>query len=285
MQDQLPSQSALGVAITRARHQIQDTPLVFTDPLALRIVGAHDVTDHRLRIPRFESAVRRRMRSCVIARVRYAEDELEKAIKNSARQYVILGAGLDTYAYRSPHISTGLHVFEVDHPSTQQWKRQLLEQADIPKPENLTYIPVNFQNQSLAAGLQESGFRNDVPTFFSWLGVTMYLDHDSFLRTIGDIAAAAAPGSEIVFDYIVRPSSQNFIKRLVFHRIFRAFARIGEPLVGFFDPDRLKLDLESAGYTLIEDLGQDRINERFFKNRKDKLGVGSFNHFLKAGLG
>ena len=105
------------------------------------------------------------------------------------RQYVILGAGLDTFAYRNPYSYDDLKVFEVDHPASQKWKRQQLDAAKIPIPKNLILAPIDFENQTLADQLQEAGFKADEPSFFSWLGVTMYLNRETMMATMNYIAS------------------------------------------------------------------------------------------------
>ena len=136
------------------------------------------------------------------ARSRYAEDQLAHAVANSAKQYVVLGAGLDTFACRNPH--PGVRVFEVDHPATQTWKRDQLQAADIAIPPTLTFVPLDFEQRTLADGLREAGFRESEAAFFSWLGVTPYLTHAAFTATLSFIARMPA-GSGVVFDFAIDP--------------------------------------------------------------------------------
>ena len=166
-----PSRTARGAALQRAAHQILETPHVFDDPLALRIFGAEGVAWLGRNLENYRSAASRSMRAFLVVRSRYAEDELARAYARGVRQYVVLGAGLDTFAYRNPH--RRLKVFEVDHPSTQAWKRSRLQEQSIDIPRSLTFAPVDFETQTLASGLRAAGFRADRPAFFSWLGVTI----------------------------------------------------------------------------------------------------------------
>lgn len=122
----------------------------------------------------------RGLRAGLVARSRFAEDELARAVAAGVRQYVVLGAGLDTFAYRNSHTEIGLQVFEVDHSSTQQWKQQCLSEAGIPVPETLHFVPMDFERDQLAQALTQSGLRTDQPTCFSWLGVTVYLELTRF---------------------------------------------------------------------------------------------------------
>ena len=198
------------------------------------------------------------------------------------RQYVILGAGLDTFAYRNPYYSSGLKVYEVDYPATQEWKRLKLNAEKIPIPENLNFAPVDFEKQLLVDQLRKVGFRIDEPSFFSWLGVTMYLSPETVMRTLKDIASFAPPGSAIIFDYMILPSTLNFWRRLVFQLIAHWVSRVGEPWVCFFDPSSLISDLKSIGFTQAVDIGSEEMNARFFNNRADKLRVGDSSRWMKA---
>lgn len=204
---------------------------------------------------------------------RYAEDELAHAIGRGATQYVILGAGLDTFAYRNPYADSALRVFEVDHPATQQWKLHRLAAAQIAVPPSLTFAPVNFERQSLADGLAEANFRHDAITFFSWLGVTPYLTSEAMNATLA-LVASMPKGSGIVFDYAVPRESLNWLGRIVFDRIASRVAAAGEPFRLFLDPAKLADQLKATGFESTEDLGSDEINARYFHKRTDKLRVG-----------
>ena len=172
------SLTAHRVAMRRAAHQLLDDPKVLDDPIALEIISAQDRSDLRAATGESQTILSRYLRAFVIARSRYAEDGLSEAVKHGIRQYVILGAGLDTFGYRNPFSPSLLRVFEVDHPATQEWKRKQLAAAGIPIPPSLTFAPIDFEQQTLAAQLREVGFRTEEPAFFSWLGVTMYLTRE-----------------------------------------------------------------------------------------------------------
>ena len=161
------------MAERRAAHQLLDKPLVFDDPLAVRIIGARAEANLPEQPKNFVAA---RFRAYMAARSRFAEDELRAAVARGVRQYVVLGAGLDTFAYRNPFPE--LKVFEVDHPATQAWKRKRLAQVGIQVPSSMTFAPVDFERETFDVGLRRVGFNEGQPTFFSWLGVTMYLDND-----------------------------------------------------------------------------------------------------------
>ena len=150
-----PSFTAQRAAMHRAAHQLLDHPQVFEDPLAIAILG-EEAARLKSQLDRFDTAGARHVRAFVTARSRHAEDRLTGAIARGAIQYVILGAGLDTYAYRSAHPQ--VRAFEVDYPATQAWKRTRLEAAGIAIPSSLTFVPTNFEEQTLYSALQSSGF-------------------------------------------------------------------------------------------------------------------------------
>src|SRR5580700_6523867 len=154
MQEGKFSRTAQRVAIRRAAHQLLDEPKVLDDPLALRIIGTEAAAALRSD-PKEDHVFARAFRAFMAARSRYAEDELARAVEVGVTQYVILGAGLDTFAYRNPH--PGLRVFEIDHPATQTWKREQLQSAGIAVPVGLTFVPVDFEGQTLADGLGRAG--------------------------------------------------------------------------------------------------------------------------------
>jgi methyltransferase (TIGR00027 family) len=149
-----------------------------------------------------QGSTARAFRAFMAARSRYAEDQLARAVERSVKQYVVLGAGLDTFAYRNPY--PDLRVFEVDHPATQAWKRGRLQSAGIAVPQSLVFTSVDFERQTLAGRLEPSGFDPKLSAFFSWLGVTPYLTRESCMATLGYIAKLPA-GTGIAFDFAVDP--------------------------------------------------------------------------------
>src|ERR1700678_1790722 len=152
MRDAKPSRTAQRVAMRRAAHQLLDQPRVFDDPLAVAIAGAGSERPSDPQQPYARS-----LRAFLVVRSRYAEDQLARAVERGTRQYVVLGAGLDTFAYRNPYQSTGLHVFEVDHPATQEWKRAQLHAAGIAIPEKMAFAAVDFERESLEEGFVGGG--------------------------------------------------------------------------------------------------------------------------------
>jgi methyltransferase (TIGR00027 family) len=285
MRETHPSRTAQRVALRRAAHQLLDDPLVFKDTLALSIVGAEAAAALRARISSENDRISRAMRAFMAVRSRYAEDQLAAAVSQGVRQYVVLGAGLDTFAYRNPYLLTGLRVFEVDHPATQAWKRELLAAAEIPIPAGMAFAPVNFERETLGDGLQCAGFLFNEASFFSWLGVTPYLTREAFEATLRLVVAMPGP-SEIVFDYAVARSSLNFVERVALDALSRRVAAAGEPFQLFFAPRELVRELRRIGFGHVEDLGREEMNARYFAGRKDGLQItNGLAHLLHARVG
>jgi methyltransferase (TIGR00027 family) len=257
------------VAVRRAAHPILDTPKVLDDPLAVRIIGPeaaaalHDSW-------RGQTGPSRSLRAFVAVRSRLAEDELAVAVARGVRQYVVLGAGLDTFAYRNRFAAERLHVFEVDHPATQAWKGRKLANAAIAIPSSVTFAPVDFEHQTLAVGLEAAGFDRRRPAFFSWLGVSMYLTEPAIEATLAFVAALP-PGSGIAFDYAITRASLSWLQRLGHDMIARRVAAAGEPFVTAFGPTALVDRLRRIGFTSVHDFSQDELNARYFRNHPQGL--------------
>jgi len=274
-----PSFTAQRVAMHRAAHQLLDHPRVFEDPLAIAILG-EEAARLKSQLDRFNTAGARHIRALVAARSRRAEDELTAAIALGAAQYVILGAGLDTYAYRSAH--SQLRVFEVDHPATQSWKRARLESEGIAIPSCLTFVPTDFEEQSLWSALQSSGFQRDKVTFFSWLGVTPYLTAASVIATLAFIGSLPA-GSGVLFDYAIERSSLDSEQQMAMDALASRVAKAGEPFRLFLKPHALERMLKAAGFRDVEDMGPAEIDGRYFADRVDGLKVAAgLAHLVNA---
>jgi methyltransferase (TIGR00027 family) len=258
------SKTALRVAIRRAAHQLVDQPPVLDDPIAARLIGSGYARD----MERAQHSVARDFRCYIAARSRYVEDRLAAAVAQGVTQYVILGAGLDTLAYRNPFAA--LRVFEVDFPATQEWKRELLEKAAIDLPGNLTFVPLDFERQTLNEGLAEAGFDQRMPAFFGWMGVTPYLTLEAFRATLNAIAHLPA-ASAVSFDYVSRPETLSPQRRKVFEGLKKRVAAAGEPFRLFLLPEEAESELRRAGFRRMERMDSGRLNECYFKGRADGL--------------
>jgi methyltransferase (TIGR00027 family) len=276
MQAKQPSRTALGAAIHRAAHQVLERGRIFTDPLALRILGVD--ADTLTREDR-QHPTRRRFRIFIAVRTRFAEDALAAAVERGVRQLVILGAGLDTYAYRGA-CRDRLRIFEVDHPATQAWKRQRLADAAIPLPPCLTFAPIDFERETLAKGLEDAGFNPAEQTFFTWLGVVPYLTEEAVWSTLTFIANLPN-GAHVVFDYSDPPASLPAEGRASHERSAARVAKVGEAWLSYFAADELRNRLLDIGFADVEDLGPRQIAVRYFPLRvpflPDKGG-----HILRA---
>jgi methyltransferase (TIGR00027 family) len=277
-----PSRTAQRVALQRAAHQVIDRPpLVLSDPFAIRLISsraAHELQTNPGRDVRARS--RAYVRAIVVARSRLAEDELARAVHDDGvTQYVVLGAGLDTFAYRNPHPS--VRVFEVDHPDTQRLKRRRLHESGIVIPDSVRHVPCDFASERWLDALAASGFDAERAAVFAWLGVIMYLPRDAALGTLRDIGSLPS-GTSVIFDYLVPPETTPLLLRLYYRRRLRKLASIGEPWTTFFRPLELGRDLTEAGFSRIEDLTSEMINARFFSGRQDHLRVSSIGHVVIA---
>jgi methyltransferase (TIGR00027 family) len=266
MQTGRASRTALGVANRRAVHQLLDHPPVLNDPIAIPILGPQFEIDHE----RQKHPVARAFRAFMAARSRYVEDNLAAAVESGVAQYVVLGAGLDTFAYRNRFPQ--LRVFEVDFPATQEWKRGLLQAAGIPEPANLTYVPLDFEHRTLHEGLTEAGFNSQLPAFFGWLGVVPYLTLPAFRSTI-DLVAAMPRGSGISFDYALSAEDLSPARQKQREALAARVAAVGEPFKLFFRSEQLDNELRSAGFQRIEQLDTQDVNQRYFSKRADGLAV------------
>jgi methyltransferase (TIGR00027 family) len=246
-------------AVHRASHQTLEGGSILKDPFACPILGEGS---RSLIAQEAADPSRRMMRLFTAARSRFAEDALARSVSRGVRQAVILGAGLDTFALRNPHAPTGLHVFEVDYPATQNWKRARLRNAGIALPASLTFAPVDFERQSLGDGLIAAGFWPDQPAFFQLLGVVLYLTREANAATLDYIARI--PESEVVFDYNEQMAS------------------IGEPWLSYFNPGELAADLRARGFSEIEDLGLAELGSRYFDLPQDEPDRTAGKHMIRA---
>lgn len=280
MEEATPSKTALRVALRRAAHQMYDSPIVFDDPMAVPILGNAYDEELRRTPRRADRPFSISLRAFLVARSRYAEDNLKQAVAAGVRQYVLLGAGLDTFAHRNPYHQ--LRVFEVDHPSTQAWKRELLGQNRIGAPACVTYVPVDFENESLAKRLQESGFHRNAPAFFAWLGVVPYLTLSAFRATV-QFLEEQTTGSGVVFDYPRPRAALPPLEQLAHDSLASRVQSAGEPFQLAFTVEEMATEL--AGFRSVEDIGSDEINARYFQARTDHLAVrGTAGRLLSAWL-
>jgi methyltransferase (TIGR00027 family) len=281
MSDDEPSQTALLAAAARAAHLIvDDEPLIFADTLADALLGdrAEEFTGyHRAHGAHIVLSTARAQVTC---RSRYAEDRLAAAIRRGVTQYVILGAGLDSYAYRAGPAGQ-VRVFEVDHPATQQWKRWQLARAQIPVPGSVSFVPADFEAGSLTGRLIANGFSLARPALVSWLGVTMYLTRDAISRTLAEIGGFA-PGTELVTDYMLPEAMRDEVGRTYAELVMPVAAQRGEPWLSFFRPDEMSALLAGHGLGAAEHIRQHDQVESAAWNRSDSLRPSSLSYLARA---
>lgn len=304
MQENQFSLTAMMCAYFRAYHAVHDEPKIFDDFLAVELIPAESRAlieqglANRLRqkapeqaaaCPDQAAAVRLMVRamndlSNVLCRARYAEDHLETAVSRGVSQYVLLGAGLDTFAFRRPDMLDRLRVFELDHPATQAFKRRRIAELAWPVPAELTFLAADFTTQDLAAILGESTYDRQAKSFFSWLGVTMYLSREETFAMLRAVAASAPAGSLIVFDYFDADAFDPAKADPHVQAGMVMTAKVGEPMKMGFPPAALADFFAAAGFRLLEDLGPAEIEERYFQGRPDGYHARPHVHLALAAV-
>ncbi len=262
------SRTAMRVAVLRAAHQLIDgEPKILDDRVSAHLLDAQTFAgigaNPDLRSSRLES-----LRVHVLLRSRYSEERLEAAARDGVRQCVILGAGFDTFAYRQPAWSRALRIIEVDHPSSQRAKRDRLRAAAIAVPDNVSFIPIDFETTSLAAGLAAAGFDRAQRSFFSWLGVMVYLKEPAIDAVLSYVASLPA-GSQIVFSF--GSSDPTAAGEEDARLTAEAVAALGEPWLTRSEPGPLGAKLREAGFSEVSFLTPPEANARYLTGRSDGL--------------
>lgn len=250
-----PSTTALTAAAARAAHLIvDDEPRIFADPLAARLLG--DRADELISYHTLHGThpVLAGARTQVACRSRYTQDALARAAAAGVAQYVILGAGLDSFAYRGG-LAGRLRVFEADHPASQEAKRAALAAARIPVPGNVTYVPADLATGSLGRCLAGAGFDAAAPAVFGWLGVTMYLTPDAIAETMSAVARCA-PGSELIADYLLPEEARDEAGALYGRHVAQFSAEQGEPWRSSFTPEQIADLARSSGLGAARSIAQ-----------------------------
>lgn len=292
-----PSATAIGAAVLRAAHRvIDDAPYVLDDPYALALSGLPNDAVARAAAERIQrefeqhvdaalaADIARALRAAIALRNRYAEDALDRAIDRGVRQYVLLGAGLDSFALRRRDLPADLRIFEVDLPGAQQDKGERLGKLDIDLPANLHFVPADFENETPLEALAKSDFRRDEPVFFSWLGVTGYLSEMAVYATLSDIAFSA-PGSEVAFSYGLQADCVAGPGRQIADALMASIAARNEPAANNgFVPQALAMRLRHMGFGQVEDFDVAAADRRYFRDRADGLRAPPMIHMMKARL-
>ena len=277
-----PSRTAMMSATCRGAHRLHDAaPWVFDDPFALSLVGPAWPEILGAMATRFSEPMLRQATASMVNRSRYAEDRL---LAGAFAQYVILGAGLDSFAWRRPDVLRALRVYEVDHPATQAWKRERAEALALPTSDEHVFAPVDFESETLRHGLDAAGFDWSRPTLFSWLGVTQYLTTDAIRATLRTVAGSA-PGSEIVFTYVPPPPFLDELGLEFIEVVSNVAGERGEPFRTFLSPaDARTLVEEHGDLEIREDLSRDDLHGRYFSDRSDGLTPYTAQRFVAAAV-
>lgn len=255
------SGTALNVALMRAAHLVVDgKPAVLNDTVAARLLGADIEAQIRARADAMQTPASLGLRSHVVLRSRFTEDALMDAVADGVEQYVLLGAGLDTFAYRQPSWAHRLAIIEVDHPDSQAAKRAVLAGAGIEIPPNVRFADIDFERETLSHGLARCGVHTAKRTFFSWLGVTMYLTREAIEATLRTVLSFPR-GSEIVLTFAHTDSAKS--------RLAQGSASAGEPWISYFTPDELGAMLGSLGFSGVSFLSREEAERRYYANRTD----------------
>ena len=276
------SYMAEATAFLRAAHQVLDAdPKILQDPLALSLLGSDTEDRIQADLERMQLEHLRGARGFAVMRSRFTEDALAEAVANGVGQYVILGAGLDTFAYRNPFPEDQLTVFEIDHPDTQRWKLGQLEAAGVTPPVNVHYMPVDFEKQSLAEGLASGDFDLAKPAFFSWLGVTYYLNMEAVLETF-QIVGGMPASSQLVFDFVVDDSVLTESEQAGVARVSNVVKGYGEPWLSRFAPNALQETLLDLGFSATRYVSASETHEIYFASRSDGLSAHSALQLMSA---
>lgn len=289
MKEGQSSRTAEAAAALRANHFQNSKNPVFSDPYAFELTskGWKKLLSTPLIVKVMNSAVLNRtlglLTGQVVGRSRYAEDLLDQAVQQNTQQYVLVGAGLDSFVLReSPHYPT-LKIFEVDHPDTQAAKQSKLKKlGDL--PPTVEFVAINFEKESISEALRRSLYQPSAPAFFSWLGTTHYLNPQTTLQTLKSIAEFAANGSEVVLDYSTNFQELHGIERLGSMGVAQFTHLLKEPLLGQFKPTDLHQTIEQMGFEVVEDLSGEAITERYFNARTDEIRHTSATRLLHLRL-
>lgn len=280
MQDDQRSRTIQIPAIMRALHQTtDDDPKILTDPVAPRLIEIDK--DREWLAPMLEHPFAKGWRAGFALRARYAEDCLAEAVQRDVSQYAILGAGLDTFPYRQPSWGRSLRIYELDHPATQQWKRDRLKDADIAVPCNVRFVPADFETTSISEALSRSDFAFRERTLCSCMGVTQYLRREA-LDAILRFVLSLPPASEIAFSFILPQEAVSGIEAAALTTAAERAAGAGEPWLTRLYPNELKAQLRLLGFSRVIHLTPDEARELYFHNRRDGLRERHGEQLMRA---
>jgi len=256
---------------------------VFVDPLAIRILGPRAEAAFRADASQYDTTrFAPQMRAFMAVRARFAEEQIAQALAAGVRQVVVLGAGLDTYAYRAP-AAPPMTVWEIDHPATQAWKRELLAAAGIDAPAHLKFVAADLAREPLEDALGAAGFDAHAGAVFSWLGVTQYLSPDDVFATLRYVARVTAAAGGITFDYSIAPQLLSLAERWAYDALAKRVSAVGEPWLSHFVPAELVTALTNCGFAVARDLDPQELLQRFVADGAERPRLGRLARLMWAG--
>lgn len=274
-----PEHTAVRVALWRALHvQIDPKPHILTDEIGLKLITEDDWRNRPDMNPEFSKS----MRASIVGRARFIEDIVEEQMKQGVTQYVILGAGLDTFAQRRLDVASHLHVFEVDQPGPQTWKQKRLTEIGFGIPEWLHFVPVDFEvGQSWWEQLIANGFDTTKPAIIVSTGVSMYLTKEANLATFRQMAKLA-PDSTFAMTFMLALDLLDPEERSSLEFVMKKAREAGTPFLSLFSPPEILAMAKEAGFKKSQYISGDDLYQCYFANRSDGLRAGSAEGFLVA---
>ena len=280
------SWTARWTAMARGMHLlIDDDPKIFEDTLGQALADFPDDDPTGINAPGWVDRENTAIRTHVIWRSRMTEDRLQASIQQGVQQYILLGAGLDSFAYRRPELLQHVAVFEIDQSASQAWKRQKLGELGIPIPGNVHYVPVDFETENLVEKLKQSAFDPRLPAFFSWLGVIPYLNKKATQETLQALLANVGGYCELALDFVVPMEAISGIDREQMERAMNTAEAAGEPMQGLYHPDELKAMLKEIGFDGVTHISPVDGQKHFFDHRSDRLRLTTVAHMMIASRG
>jgi methyltransferase (TIGR00027 family) len=276
----VPDHTAVRVALWRAMHvKVDAPPHVLVDEIGLQLVAPDDTWQQR---PDMHPQGTRGYRASIVGRARLIEDLVQEQAQKGVRQYVILGAGLDTFAQRRPDLGAQLRVFEIDKPETQAWKQKRLAELKLGVPNHLQFVPVDFEGgDSWREKLALNAFSIDKPAIVASTGVSMYLTQEANLATLRQIASLA-PGSTLAMTFMLPLDLINPAERPQHEMVYERARAAGTPFLSFFRPAEILAMGRQAGFRDVQHISGNDIIQRYFAGRPDGLQPSSGEEFLVA---